>query len=460
MDKVSSGVWDRRQGDVVLHYWVLLIVVLLVIASGGSADSAASPKETIIDVAPVWAGHPVGFALLTHGDRQFVSFYDAERKLTVGSRAVSENTWHFVKLPEAVGWDSHNFITMALDDEGCIHLCANMHASPLVYFRTTKPGDIDSFVRFLHMTGKNEEKCTYPSFFRGPGNEFLFTYRSGYSGNGEQYYNVYDRKSRMWHRLMDQPLTTGEGHMNAYFSPMRMGPDGYYHMAWVWRDHGGCETNHDVSYARSKDLINWEAGSGRKLELPITVANADIVDPVPPKGGAINGNVCLGFDSQKRVVVSYHKYDEKGFTQIYNARLEQGQYAIYKTSSWDYRWDFSGGGAISFEVGLGPVSLGKDGRLTQSYRHVKYGNGHWILDEATLKPIDDIRDSAPPAHPHKTMEAPDNTLEARRCGDIGSSGKSDVRYELRWETWGVNRDKKRDGTPPPPSMMKLVRIES
>ena len=37
-----------------------------------------------VAVAPVWAGHPVGFDLLTHGDGQFIAFYDAERKMTVG----------------------------------------------------------------------------------------------------------------------------------------------------------------------------------------------------------------------------------------------------------------------------------------------------------------------------------------------------------------------------------------
>ena len=442
-----------------MQYPTLLLAMAVLFLAACAACVEA--KETAIDVAPVWAGHPVGFALLTDGDRQFVSFYDAERNLTVGSRDVSESTWHFAKLPTAVGWDSHNYITMALDDEGCIHLCANMHACPLIYFRTTRPGDIDSFVQLKHMTGRNEERCTYPSFFRGPGKEFLYTYRSGHSGNGEQYYNVYDHKSRRWRRLMDEPLTTGEGRMNAYFGPMRMGPDGYYHMCWVWRDHGGCETNHDVSYARTKNLIDWEAHDGRKLELPIKLSTADIVDPVPAKGGAINGNVCIGFDSRKRPVVSYHKYDENGLTQVCNARLEQAGWKIYRTSDWDYRWEFSGGGAISFEVRVGPVVVGKDGRLTQNYTHINYGRGHWVLDEATLKPVDTVQDAPPSARPHKTMEAPSTSLEPRKCGDSGASGKTGVRYELRWETWPVNRDRKRDdAAPPAPSMLRLVKIET
>ena len=38
-----------------------------------------------------WSGHPVGFDLLTHGDRQFVAYYDAERKMTVGMRVLEED---------------------------------------------------------------------------------------------------------------------------------------------------------------------------------------------------------------------------------------------------------------------------------------------------------------------------------------------------------------------------------
>lgn len=433
--------------------WMVVLPSVAVLFAGGPAAG----KETIIDVAPVWSGHPVGFALLTHGDQQFVGFYDAERKLTVASRKLSQTTWHFVKLPETLGWDSHNYITMAADDDGCIHLCANMHASPLVYFRTAKPGDIDTFERITRMVGRQEDRCTYPSFFRGPNNEFIFTYRYGYSGNGDQYYNVYDTKTRTWRRLMDEPLTSGEGKMNAYFGPRVLGPDGFYHLVWIWRDHGGCESNHDICYARSKDLVHWETSTGKPLELPITLAECDVVDPVPAKGGAINGNVSLGFDSHRRVIVSYIKYDEKGFTQVYNARLEDGRWKVHKASDWAYRWEFSGGGSIRFEVRVSGVSAASECKLTQSYAHSQYGSGRLILDETTLRLIEDVRGSANT----QPKPAPDSAqrLESRHCGDAGSSGEPGVRYMLRWETLGVNRDRPREGELPPPSMLKLVRVE-
>ena len=77
----------------------------------------------------VWAGHPVRFDLLTHEDKQFVAFYDADRKITVGMRSLDEDTWTLAqpegvwlekrgRLSSEIAWDSHNSLVMAIDDEG------------------------------------------------------------------------------------------------------------------------------------------------------------------------------------------------------------------------------------------------------------------------------------------------------------------------------------------------------
>ncbi|MDR1121864.1 MAG: hypothetical protein LBM08_13220, partial [Dysgonamonadaceae bacterium] len=54
---------------------------LLFIALCGRAQEYRIAE--IIDIAPVPAAFPVGFALLTHGDKQFVSYYDADKNMTV-----------------------------------------------------------------------------------------------------------------------------------------------------------------------------------------------------------------------------------------------------------------------------------------------------------------------------------------------------------------------------------------
>lgn len=436
--------------------------VLGLAAAAAAAEPPGAPD--VLDVAPVWSGHPVRFALLTCGPRQFVAFYDADRQMTVASRKTDEARWHFVKLPAKVAWDSHNYIVMAADDEGLLHLAGNMHCVPLVYFRTQKPYDVDTFKQVPRMVGREEKSCTYPAFLRGAGNELLFTYRDGRSGNGNQILNVWEGKTHAWRRMIDQPLFSGEGRMNAYFrGPMR-GPDGRFHVVWVWRNSGDCATNHDLSYARSRDLVHWETSAGKPLALPITVRTGEIVDPVPPGGGILNGGAALGFDSKGRPVISYYKYDERGKTQVYNARLEDGRWKICQASQWNYRWEFSGGGSIHAEVSVGAVRPGPEGRLVQSYGNEKEGSGTWLLDEATLKPVGaaaPVRPSPRTALPQELHKAASDFpgMQVNWAEDAGKGDEKGVAYRLRWETLGPNRDRPRE-TVPPPTMLRLVRVRA
>ncbi|MCK5862375.1 MAG: BNR repeat-containing protein, partial [Candidatus Hydrogenedentes bacterium] len=350
----------------------------------------------VVDVMPVWAGHPVGFYLLTHEDMQFIAFYDADRKMTVGKRSLNDTVWEFQRLPETLGWDSHNYITMAIDGKHQIHLSGNMHVKPLVYFRTTIALDITTFER-APMVGNRETRMTYPKFLRNKKNALLFSYRDGQSGNGEEIYNIYNVETQEWNRFLDQPLTSGEGKRNAYIYGPVKGPDNCFHICWVWRINSGCETNNNLSYAVSNDLIHWKTGTGVPVDLPMTLSTAEIIDPVPINGGILNGNTRLGFDSLKRPVVSYHKFDENGKTQIYNARLEYGAWKIYKTTEWDYRWEFSGGGTIISEIGISSISIADQGTLRQSYRHKNIGSGTWLLDEHNFSIIKMLQQ--PPSYP-------------------------------------------------------------
>jgi len=446
-------------------FWFRLGPLVLCACLLPLAAAAAAPRfrvDKAIDVGPVWSGIPVEFVLITQGDRQYVAFYDAERRMTVAARTLDAETWEFARLPQEIGWDAHNYLVMAVDDDGHLHLAGNMHAIPLVYFRTSKPQDIRTFERVPVMVGRDEERCTYPRFLRGPKGELLFTYRSGRAGDGEQIWNVYDHADRTWKRLLDQPLISGRGRMNAYPHGPVLGSDGYYHLVWVWRDKGGCEFNHDLCYARSPDLIRWETSSGCPLTLPITIETAEIVDPVPVKFGMLNGNTRLGFDSRRRPIISYHKFDDKGFTQLYNARLEDGRWQIYQTSRWDYRWEFAGGGSIASEIGFGPVRANRDEGLTQWYSHIRYGSDTWRLDEATLRPIGSVE--VRPSWPAEleTVRSQTPGMKVRWSHDAGKPAERNSTYILRWETLDCNRDKPRDVIPPPTmlTLYKLVRNPS
>ena len=410
-----------------------------------------------MDIERVPADFPVDFCLLTHRDRQYVGYYDFQRRMTVASRTLDSNAWQYHTLPSQVGWDSHNYVTMAIDDNACVHLSGNMHCKKLVYFRTAKPWEIASFEKIDAMTGMDEEKCTYPKFMSGAEGELIFHYRDGSSGNGREIYNVYDLKTGTWRRLLDRPLADGQGQRNPYMCDPLCGPDGYFHVCWVWRDTPDCTTNHDLSYARSRDLIHWGTIDGTPVELPFLIGTKGlIVDPVPVNGGIINGSQRVGFDSKKRVLVSYHKFDGNGKTQAYVARFERGAWVSRQVSDWDYRWAFEGLGAIVSEIVLGAVKRWPDGNLALPYWHVKYGEGHLIIDDEDLHPLGATTDY--PERPPRlcTPESEFPGVQVRWADDLGSEYGD--RYVLRWETLPANRDRARSGPLPEPGMLRLYQL--
>ena len=77
---------------------------------------------------------------------------------------------------------------------------------------------------------------TYPGFFKNGEGHLCFRYRDGGSGDGSDFYNIYDPAAHSWRRLFDSPLFEGEGERSAYSSGPALGPDGYFHVLWMWRE--------------------------------------------------------------------------------------------------------------------------------------------------------------------------------------------------------------------------------
>lgn len=55
-------------------------------------------KETIV-IDTVWSAVSVGYCLLTHGDVQYVAYYNADRRTVVGMRKLGDKTFAKVVLP-------------------------------------------------------------------------------------------------------------------------------------------------------------------------------------------------------------------------------------------------------------------------------------------------------------------------------------------------------------------------
>lgn len=438
---------------------------LVAIAMAGQISAAPASKYTLaesLDVAPVVSDFRVGFDLLTTTTHQFVAYYDAERRMTVSARALDSKIWTHQALPSGVGWDSHNYVTMALDSDGHLHVSGNLHCNPLIYFRTEKPGDVTT-LRAAPMTGELEDRTTYPQFLNDAKGRLVFTYRHGGSGNGINIYNRYDTGSRTWSRLLDTPLFDGEALRNAYPSLPAAGPDGWFHTHWVWRDTPDCATNQHLSHARSRDLIHWESIFGQPVKLPIRFGHDElIVDRIPSGGGIINGGHRLAFDAEKRPMLAYHKSDANGHMQIYIARPEKDAWQSHVLTDWKTPIEFSGGGSMPF-IGIAITRFGEiaPGIFGIGYQHREHGSGLLQIDARTLRKVAKevpVIPDYPPELNRQTSAFPGMGIQ--RAAEPGQTCGDGFVYVLQWESLGANRDRRPEPPWPPPSMLRVHKLKA
>lgn len=431
--------------------WNVALLFTIIVSASPAALIPVLPPQPI---AKVWAGQHVAFGMIVANGRLVVGYYDGNRKLVIASRPTRGGPWQRQVLPTVVGWDSHNMISLAADAAGRIHVAANMHSSPMVFFSTEAGGSLETFRRIpVLVDGRREQSVTYPTFLKDVDGRLIFRYRSGMSGSGEDIYNVLDVKTNRWRRLMPSALLDGKGHSSAYASVPTMGPDKRFHMVGVWRDTPAAETNHDLFYARSADLVHWETSGGKPLSLPITPSTSEIVDPVPSGGGIINVNVPFGFDNSRRVMIAYHKFDAHGDTQVYLARRETRGWRIVQASAWSgYRWNFRGRGSIPREVKvLAPFQRG-DAIVISAWRQGKAAR--FLLSADTLRTLPTNYRLVPanvgPRWPK--LKAPSGMV----MQGLSASGEGRA-FHLAWATLPGNRDRPREMAPVPSDLWLVER---
>ncbi|MDO4630442.1 MAG: BNR repeat-containing protein [Planctomycetia bacterium] len=426
------------------------------------------------EIAKVWSGNPVGFDFLVHEGYLFIAFYDAtDQKMVIGQKKMpasgpssAHENWVFKKMPTAIGWDSHNYIKMIFDSENYLHVSGNMHCVPLIYYRAEKPLDVESLTVVNRMIATDttpealnaarENRCTYPHFMKNADGELIFTYRDGSSGNGVQLWNLYDTKTRTWRRLLDTPMFDGEGECNAYYHGPKLGPDGYYHVAWVWRDTPDCATNHDLSYMRSRDLIHWEKSDGSPQMIPATRSNSEVIAPLKNGEGLLNPLVAIGFDTDGHVILTYTRYDENQNNQLMQARRESNGWKYYQTSEWTHSWIFSGGGCIPTELSFSPVEV-VNGKIEQFWNRKYEKSGRFILDSTTLKPVGPApATSSVPAECYRNENPQEN--QTPRRSSITDPRNPNRLYFFAWETFPINRDRPYK-VKPEPSTLRMFILE-
>ncbi len=461
-------------------------------APGSEQVTAHADVLQQLDIAPVWSVHSIGRPnLLTRDGHQYVAYYDHERFLTIAQRELGSDQWSYHRFPVQMGWATggHAKLTLALDRDGYVHvnsyrrgLLQGPPQPPLaIYYRSTAPHSIDQFER-LYMISETEHPH-YPTFYTVDETLF-FAFREGGSGRGNQLLNRYDADRRRWARVFDTPLLDGRGEMSAYVhgpgGPVP-GPDGRWHLLWVWRNTPCHSTNHSLSYARTvgKDLNRWETVGGIPVSPPFTIEHRELlVDGAPPGGGLSNVLFTMNWDSQQRVVVSFHRFDEAGASQIYNARSVDGTWRTVPASQWEFVWgdEYKGTGALNIggAVRMERVAPTGDGELTQYIWNREVGGTLVVLDEESLAVLREERPRPTPewrqaatrpesdflVEPIPDLRRPGGRMRVNLISDMDGSDLEGVAYYVRWEHGGPNRDRPVPEPWPEPTMLRLYKIRT
>jgi hypothetical protein len=227
------------------------------------------------------------YTLFTDEDRQYAAFYDADGTLVLARRTLGQDRWETARTPyQGDVADAHKAIAMVVDGDGFLHVAWGHHAEPLNYAISTVPGALRLGPK-LSMTGRRENRVTYPSFLRLPDGDLLFLYRDGVSGRGDLVLNRYFTREKTWRRVQEN-LLDGEGRCNAYDSAS-VDAHGTLHLAWTWRESPDVSTNHDLCYARSADGgQTWMTSAGAPQTVPITAENAEYVLRIPERHSLMN----------------------------------------------------------------------------------------------------------------------------------------------------------------------------
>ncbi|NIP25298.1 MAG: hypothetical protein GWN67_07450 [Phycisphaerae bacterium] len=448
------------------------VFVCYCILSGCMAFSIAGKIQiNKIPVAKGLASHPVngGRCLISDGKYQYIAFYDGDHNMTVGKRKLTETKWDFARLPERVGWDTHNRVVLFRDRKGYLHVTGNMHCAPLRYYRTKEPADIHTFKPIHKWTGDYEDRVTYPSVLKLRDGSIYMMYRHGGSGNGMRILVHYNEETQKWTKTVPS-LTNGRDRnptCNAYpFGVVAadsagkipksgiLEQDGIWHIAWCWRETPDVVTNFDICYAQSPNHgVSWKGWDGTDLKLPITPENAYIVEHIEQKSGLLNGG-SLAVDGRGHPYISYTRFDKDGNNQIYIATPVDKKWKIIQLTDWKHRFYFQGRGTIPQNPPVPRISITNDNKILIAYSY-KYANpkkGQLVLTRKQLLT------AKPGQYPFQKAKAAHPGIPNIRAVNHGPLPQGYIHY-MQQETDSPNRDRKPQN-PRDPTMIYVVEVKN
>lgn len=350
-----------------------------------------------------WAGNTVNTvvfrknSLVTHQGFQYVSYYDSSGHVVLAKRTTGGKNWQVKQTPYKGNIrDAHNSISIMVDGDGYLHISWDHHASKLRYAKSKTPGSLE-LTEELSMTGRNEEKLTYPEFYLLKNGDLLFLYRDGASGRGNLVLNRYSTKTKTWQRVQNN-LIDGEKKRNAYWQAC-IDDKGTFHVSWVWRESSDVATNHDVCYAKSTDGgKTWTTSAGKACAMPLNAANAEYIVSIPQKSELINSTSMATDEKGQPYIVSYWRDSASSIPQYRLVYFNENKWRVQQVSDRKTPFSLSGVGTKRIPISR-PQVLINNKKIYVVFRDAERGDkvsvtvcndlkkGRWNVTDLTTESV-------------------------------------------------------------------------
>jgi hypothetical protein len=430
-------------------------------ASVCSKPSVATSVSLVCEIDYVWTGVRTDFAALSKRSFVFVAYYDQQRFLTVARLDLQSGSVERARLQSRfAGWDSHNAIVMALDGNDIVHVAGNMHAGPLEYFHGDKPLSIGGMKRGEIRAGS---RISYPQFLATKGG-MGFLYRDGISGDGRWLIALFD--GRGWQAPAELFAAGAASDPFSAYPAFYAAADGSYHVAIVWRRPGDAARNFRLSYARTRDLQNWQSSSGRDLSSPLSAESAEVVDETGERAGLLN-NQKITVDPVGRPVIVYSKYDSDGRNAIYVTRSNGNGWIRGPVAISTLQHKIKGAGTLPNLPNYSSVNFHDPTAPFVRFGFAGDRSGVSVLDPQSLKTVAEKK--APASDVPRTLVDQPQGLAAPAVTILpvpsADSGSETPRAYLGWTAQSANFDRPRECTrdtpkacQPPPGALRLFFV--
>lgn len=329
---------------------------------------------------------PFSPRLVTYEERQYYAYWTHAGKLVVAARDLPDGDWTQNRMDVDIGQlDGHWTPAVGVGPDGHVFICYNTRGSPPTWRRSTNPADVTAFGPEQEgMTDENEFDANYPTFTRLDDGTLLFSYRQGWSGDGDWMLNRWNGEAEEWQPLQHSLISRHAGGetYNAYpWNPVQS-TDGVLHYFFCWRGTGGVQTNQQLSYARSPDGgETWTTSDGVEYDLPITKDSVEVVDPIEPNSNLINQGWAAYHPKTSAPHVAYYRDDDAGKTQIFHARLADGEWEIEAVTDRDTNIGLGGPGVVASPIGRMGIVVGDEGHVHILTRDFQRGSWPLLLEK-------------------------------------------------------------------------------